>query len=391
MRDMLGTRIGPYRILAELGTGGFGAVYEVEDVDSDEHHALKLLRPELADSPQAVARFEREISAARKLSHESCCNIVASGRAPEPYFVMELLEGEELTARLEQQGRLSIDETLEVLRPVVSVLAEAHACGIVHRDIKASNVFLCDSGRVVLLDFGIAKVLDGPERSLTLSRQIIGTPVAMAPEQILGDPVDRRTDVYALGALVYQMLTGEPVFDAPTATMMRMMHLHAARRTASERAPLPAAVDTVLAVAMAIEPEARYPSVQAFWRALQAALLRFQPGEERTESAVTAFVSQAPCDAENFAACLQEASTRLEQAGFEIVVESSHGFVACLRLNGEKEAPDAMRALDRVTRRLSSDFPDALKIQVQQGEVRVAGDRIIGGCALEPPPVAQLD
>jgi serine/threonine-protein kinase len=172
----LPSQIDEYEVVAEIGRGGFGTVYEVRAADGTGPFALKLLRPELANNPNLVARFEREISAVRSLQHPGAASIIASGETPAPFFVMERLVGEELEARLARDGRLEPKDAFSILEELGSVLTAAHSLGIVHRDIKASNVFLCTDGRVVLLDFGVAKLLDGPEQSLTLSRQIVGTP-----------------------------------------------------------------------------------------------------------------------------------------------------------------------------------------------------------------------
>src|SRR6185503_7424125 len=154
------------------------------------------------------------------------------GRADDgrPWFAMELLDGVDLETHIAARGRLTPGEVLTVLGPICDALACAHDAGVIHRDIKASNVFLAADGRVVLLDFGIAKLSDpGIGAGLTLSRQSLGTPSAMAPEQVAGREASERTDVYALGALLYHMLVGEPPFADSSPTVMQYLHCHARR------------------------------------------------------------------------------------------------------------------------------------------------------------------
>jgi serine/threonine-protein kinase len=203
--------IGRYRVERLIGNGGFAAVYEARDPDG-RRVAIKRLHGELALRSHDILRFDREIRIIRGLRHPNVVEILDVGDDQAPYFVMELLHGTDLSDHIARRGRLSLEETVEILAPVCSALSAAHQKGIVHRDLKASNVFL-DRERVVLLDFGVAKLLDGTALRLTRSHLIVGSPACMAPEQILNGPVDERTDVYGLGVLAYQMLTGALPFN----------------------------------------------------------------------------------------------------------------------------------------------------------------------------------
>jgi|GEM_PF-1972671 len=284
-----GAIVGDYLLDGMLAQGGFGQVYRATHVVSGRVAALKVLHAELCAAPNAVARFLREAEVMVRVRHPNVVELqswgtVADGR---PYLAMELLAGVDLARVLGKTGRLSADRTLAILEPVAAALAVAHGQGIVHRDLKASNVFLAetvDGGeRVVLIDFGIAKlaVPDGAE--LTTSRQMVGTPVTMAPEQITGAGVDARTDVYGLGVLTFHLLTGRLPFEDESPTIVQYLHAHARRPKVSGHAALPPAVDDVVARAMAIEPAQRFGDVQAFVTALRAALADPQTAEAPLE------------------------------------------------------------------------------------------------------------
>jgi eukaryotic-like serine/threonine-protein kinase len=279
--SMVGRTAGPFQLEAMIASGGFGTIYRALG-----GVAVKVLHADLAGSAEAIARFEREIDVLRRVSHPGLVEIHACGRLDDgrPYFAMELLEGHDLDAHIARRGRLSPAACLAVLEPLCETLAAAHDAGVIHRDVKASNVFLADDGRVLLLDFGIAKLLDPNGAGLTASRQALGSPSCMAPEQIGGRPATPRSDVYGLGALVYHMLTGAPAFaDASasvSATVLQYLHAHARRPLATARASLPAAIDEVIASAMALEPERRHPGPRELLAACRAAL--GQPDAERS-------------------------------------------------------------------------------------------------------------
>jgi serine/threonine protein kinase len=269
-------RIGKYRVCEELASGGFGAVYRAEDETTGAGAAIKILHADLAADASGVRRFELEVEVMRRIQHPSLVEVLELGRLDDgrPYFVMELLHGVTLQAHLRARGRLPVDEVIAIVSPLVDALSAAHERSVIHRDIKDSNVFLADAGgrrRVVLLDFGIAKLLDAPGPGLTGSRQSIGTFASMSPEQLLSQPVDARTDVYALGALVYRMLAGHPPFEDAPYLVMHHMHLYARPRRPSSLAPVSPAFDDVLLRAMSKAQAGRQPSAAAFRDELEAA------------------------------------------------------------------------------------------------------------------------
>ena len=218
-----GVRFGPYEILGPLGSGGMGQVYHARDSRLDRYVALKILPPELADHPGRRERFEREARAISALNHPHICPVYDVGDEHDvPFLVMEYLEGETLAHRL-ARGPLPVEQVLACAIEMVDALDHAHVHGIVHRDVKPSNVMLTRSG-TKLLDFGLAKLrtaeatspfstLSMPKALVTTEGTIVGTVQYMAPEQLEGKTVDARTDIFAFGALVYEMATGRKAFD----------------------------------------------------------------------------------------------------------------------------------------------------------------------------------
>ncbi|WP_437826169.1 serine/threonine-protein kinase [Sorangium sp. So ce1153] len=363
-----GDRVGGYVIASLLGQGGAGAVYRVVSADGGgAARALKVLHADLATSREAALRFEREVRAIARIRHPNVVAVHDVGELPDgsPYFAMELLDGSDLRAHLASAGRLSLDETLSILEPLAAALSAAHAQAIVHRDIKPSNVFLAGGGgarRVVLLDFGVAKLLDESGPALTGSRQMIGTPAFMAPEQIRGLPTDQRADVYALGALLYALLTGEPPFPA-TSSLLPQLHLHARPPRPSARAPVDPAVDEVLLRALSKDPGRRQQSAAALLEDLRGAAGRagLPPGAERLAVALhiearadaAALEDADPGLLDDLETILPAALARLGEHGFRAAVEAGHAALYVLDPSGlpggeraaRRAAVDAARAL----------------------------------------------
>ena len=215
---------GRFEIVRPLGRGGSGAVYEAYDRDLGTSVALKILRPEIALDPEARKRFRNEINLARRVTHPNACRIFDLFHHGEKtvFLTMELLEGRNLAEHLQRVGPMPITEVLRIVEQVAAALTAAHEVGVVHRDLKSPNVMLvpCDEGtRAVVTDFGIAtSTLSAEESALHLTRtgQVLGTPAYMAPEQLQRGKITPATDVYALGLLIYEMLTGELPFSGDT-------------------------------------------------------------------------------------------------------------------------------------------------------------------------------
>lgn len=261
-----GARLATYEIVALLGTGGMGDVYEARDIRLERSVALKVLRPQLAERPDARQRFEREARALSSLNHPHICTLHDVGRddlAPAGFLVMELVGGETLAARL-QRGPVPVGEALEYAVQIADTLAATHGHGIVHRDLKPANVMLTTHG-VKLLDFGLAALrpASGPRGSdpaLTAEGAILGTLHYMAPEQIQGKATDERADIFALGAILYEMLTGRKAFEAdnPAGAIAAVLECHP--QMFPERDDLPAGIGRVIGRCLAKSPDARWQS-----------------------------------------------------------------------------------------------------------------------------------
>jgi serine/threonine protein kinase len=226
------TRLGPYEIAGSLGAGGMGEVYRARDIRHDRLVAVKVLSQKASLSGGAE-RFFREIRIAAQLTHPHILPLIDSGESDGVlFFVMPYIEGETLRQRIARSGELPIRETIRVLRNVIDALAYAHARGVIHRDMKPENVLLSDRYALVS-DFGIAKAIreiSSPDTSATISLTtapgtILGTPAYMAPEQVSGETVDHRADIYGAGVMAYEMLTGRLPFQASTAQQMMAAHL----------------------------------------------------------------------------------------------------------------------------------------------------------------------
>ena len=263
-----------FLIERELGQGGMATVYLARDLKHDRRVAIKVLRPELA-AALGTERFLREIQIAAKLSHPHILPLYDSGEAAgNLYFVMPYVEGESLRDRLARDGRLEIQEALRLAAEVAGAIDYANEQGICHRDIKPENILL-HTGQAVVSDFGIARAIDAAAATrqditaLTGTGVVIGTPLYMSPEQVLGDPVDGRTDVYALGCVLYEMLVGEPPFKGPSAQAILARHtLDPVPSVRKVRADIPVAVDRSVLKALEKDPNARFSSAAAFRDAL---------------------------------------------------------------------------------------------------------------------------
>jgi eukaryotic-like serine/threonine-protein kinase len=264
-----GARVGSWLIEAQLSTSGSGTVYRAQHTRTRRRAAVKVLHAELAGSREASARFAREVRATQHARHPGLMRVFGAGSLPDgrPWFAMELVEGRDLSAILRERGALSPAEALAILEPLAAALTVAHARGIVHRDVKAASVLVCDDDdtgpRVVLLDCGVARFLGAADAGAA----------AFAPEQTAGATVDARADVYGLGVLLFQMLTGELPFADASPAIMRQLHRWARRPNPSSHAPLAAEIDAVVMRAMARDPDQRHESVEALVRELRAALV----------------------------------------------------------------------------------------------------------------------
>ena len=217
------TFAGRYQIIEELGHGGMGRVYKVFDTDIKEKIALKLLRPEMALDKETVERFSNELKLARKISHRNVCRMFDLGKAEGTTFItMEFVPGEDLKRFIRKSGQLGAGRTVSIAKQVCEGLAEAHHLGVVHRDLKPQNIMVDEDGNARIMDFGIARSLSG--RGITGAGVMIGTPEYMSPEQVEGKEVDERTDIYSLGIILYEMVTGHVPFEGDTPFTIGVKH-----------------------------------------------------------------------------------------------------------------------------------------------------------------------
>lgn len=265
-----------FRIDCLIGEGGFGQVWRGERETDGEVVAIKILHLELIRSNDALTRFQREIEAIQRLHHPNVVRAIHHGMLGDgrPYLVLEFIEGPSLREALTDRGAIPPREMMEILEPLCDALAVAHQAGLVHRDVKPSNVILARDGagkvRPVLLDFGLVKLVDQVGPGLTSSRSMLGTPAAMAPEQMRGLPVDARTDVYAMGLLAYHMLTGQPAFGGAPGVVQSYLQVHGPRPRPSSKVDIDPAIDEPIARALAPEPAARFEGARQLYEALRA-------------------------------------------------------------------------------------------------------------------------
>src|SRR5579863_5081881 len=262
---LVGQTVAHYKVLRKLGSGGMGVVYEAEDIRLGRRVALKFLPEKLVCDERALRRFEREARAASSLNHPNICTIYeVEEHDHQPVIVMELLEGINLKQRI-QQGPISTDELLDFGIQTSDALAAAHAKGIVHRDIKPANMLIVGHG-IKVLDFGLAKVCGPPvaadqseEEALTLDGVIPGTTSYMSPEQVRGEEIDARSDLFSLGIVLYEMATGHRPFVGKNRVLLMDAILNAKPAPATKlNSSLPAPLETILTRALEKKRENRF-------------------------------------------------------------------------------------------------------------------------------------
>ena len=278
---------GRYRLEGTLGRGGMGLVYRAAHVGLRRQVAVKILHPSLAASHDVRSRFEREALAFGKIDHPNCVAVYDSGRLPDGslYLAMELLDGKSLADVLEQDGQLAPGRALHILAGILRGLAHIHHAGLIHRDIKPENIFLIRQGADLdfakILDFGIAKAMNASELDdgvkLTQAGMAFGTPIYMAPEQALGNPMDGRADLYAASVMAYEMLCGAPPFYSDD--KLEVMSMHTARPVPPMRQrmikggrPVPSSIERLIVRGLTKKPSERYASAEVYLAAVEQAL-----------------------------------------------------------------------------------------------------------------------
>jgi serine/threonine-protein kinase len=347
-----GTVLGDYLVERVVGRGGGGVVYAARHQREPRMVAIKVLRNEMTCYPSMITRFLREAEAVHRIRHANIIEIyeineIEPGR---PYYVMELLEGTDLRKLLQVHGRFAPRELLELMAPICGAVGAAHEAGIVHRDIKANNVVVVESeGRrlVKLLDFGIAKML-GPEsagQGLTEPGAMLGTAHNMAPEQIRCEKLDGRVDIYALGVLIYQLLTGQYPFYADDPRQVALLHLQAPAPRPSAFAQVSPALDAVVLKCLEKRAEKRFSTAAELLSALRAAIdLSAPSSRDVSQLAVGVHLElstgddEEPSDEafEDLGNVLDTSEQTLTRAGFALPLHTSTALLA-IRIAGHDE------------------------------------------------------
>ena len=298
-----------FRVVRFIARGGMGELYEAEDLTLGERVALKTIRSEIAIHERANQRFRREVQLARKVTHPNICRIFdlfehrpLEGTAAAVSFVtMELLQGETLSQRLRRLGPLSVAEAGPIVHQMAAALSAAHAADVIHRDFKTNNVMLLDTGpstppRVVVTDFGLAHLVGDPsaigDAGITVSGDVVGTPEYMSPEQLEGAPLTPASDIYALGLVIYEMMTGQRPFsgDTPIAAALQRV-VGATPRSPREVSPeLPASWDRAIMRCLARHPERRFSNAAEVAGALEAGVLPRRPVSRLVWAAAVALI-----------------------------------------------------------------------------------------------------
>jgi len=259
-----------YEIIEEIGKGGMGNVYKVLDREINEKIALKLVRPEIASNNKIIERFRNELKMARKISHKNVCRMFDIGRdGDKRYITMEYVSGEDLKKSIRRMGPLTIRKALSISKQICHGLIEAHQLGIVHRDLKPHNIMIDREGNTKIMDFGIA--LSQEVKGITDSNIMIGTPQYLSPEQVEGKKADQRSDIYSLGIIMFEMVTGQVPFDGETTLSIAVKHKTELPRNPKElNALLPEDLNQLILKCMGKDPNKRYQSADELCAALTA-------------------------------------------------------------------------------------------------------------------------
>jgi len=270
---------GRYQIIEELGRGGMGKVYKALDSELNEKIALKLLKPEVSANGEAIERFRNELKTARQISHKNICRMYHLTKEEGTYYItMEYVPGEDLKRLIRKIGQMPVGRTISIAKQVCEGLAEAHSLGIVHRDLKPQNIMVDEGGNVRIMDFGIARSL--LTKGVTAAGVMIGTPEYMSPEQVEGKPVDQRSDIYSLGIILYEMVSGRVPFEGDTPFTVGVKHKSELPCDPRELNPqIPADFSALVLRCLAKDKESRYQSAGE----LLAELARIEAGLPTTE------------------------------------------------------------------------------------------------------------
>ncbi len=273
------TFAGRYQIIEELGKGGMGKVYKVHDTEIKEKVALKLIKPEISVNKKTIERFQNELKFARKISHRNVCRMYDLNKEAGSYFItMEFVSGEDLKSFIRRSGRLTVSKGIDIAKQICEGLDEAHRLGVIHRDLKPGNIMIDNDGNARIMDFGIARSVEG--KGITGAGVMIGTPEYMSPEQVEGKDVDQLSDIYSLGVILYEMLTGRVPFEGETA-----LNIAVRQKTETPRNPreyneqISEDLNSVILKCLEKDKDKRYQSASE----LRSELLKIESGLPTTE------------------------------------------------------------------------------------------------------------
>ncbi len=273
-----------YQIIEELGKGGMGRVYKVLDKEVNEKVALKLIKPEIAADKKTIERFRNELKFARKIRHKNVCQMYDLNKEEGTYYItMEFVDGEDLESFIRRSGQLTVGKAVSITNQVCEGLSEAHKLGVVHRDLKPSNIMIDKEGNARIMDFGIARSLKA--KGITGAGVMIGTPEYMSPEQVEGKEVDNRSDIYSMGVILYEMVTGKVPFEGDTTLSVALKHKTEIPKDPRElNAQLPEEISRVILKCMEKKQEKRYQGAQELFSELSKTTERKPEAEKISET-----------------------------------------------------------------------------------------------------------
>jgi serine/threonine protein kinase/tetratricopeptide (TPR) repeat protein len=272
-----------YEIIEEIGKGGMGKVYKAYDRDVDENIAMKIIRPEIASNTEIIARFQNELKTTRKIAHRNVCKMFDLGKDGEAkYITMEYVPGEDLKKTIRRMGALTVRKSISIGKQICQGLSEAHHLGVFHRDLKPHNIMIDRQGNVRIMDFGIA--LSGEKKEMTDPKIMIGTPQYLSPEQVEGKRVDQRSDIYSLGVILFEMVTGQVPFDGDTTISIAVKHKSEIPRDPREfNAQVPEELSSLILKCMKKNPEERFQTAEE----LCSELIQFEEAFPTSETAIS--------------------------------------------------------------------------------------------------------
>ncbi|MGD8540396.1 MAG: serine/threonine-protein kinase, partial [Candidatus Aminicenantes bacterium] len=271
-----------YEIIEELGKGGMGRVYRVEDTKLKQEVALKLIKPEIAKDKKTIERFRNELKIARNIRHKNVCGMFDLGEADGARFItMEYVSGEDLKSFIRRAAPLSTSRTISIAKQVCDGLAEAHRLGVIHRDLKPNNIMIDKDGNVRIMDFGIARSLEA--KGITGAGVMIGTPEYMSPEQVEGKETDQRSDIYSIGVILYEMVTGRVPFEGDTPFTVGVKHKSETPKDPRDiNTQIPEDISRVILKCLEKEKDKRYQSAGE----VRSELMNIEQGIPTTERVI---------------------------------------------------------------------------------------------------------